>query len=84
MRAAMSPGIRAIVNTINPHALRDCLMTTMATEAPESVQAGARILGHRDLQTGERYYNFASAISAQRNYFTLLQKHRTASERTIM
>jgi integrase len=66
---------RLLGKAINPHAFRDCLMTTIATEAPESVRAGARILGHRDLRTSEKHYNFASAITAQRAYFAIRQKH---------
>jgi integrase len=65
-----------IGHAINPHGFRDCLMTSIATDAPESVRAGARILGHRDLSTGEAHYNFASAVSAQRSYFEVLQKLR--------
>jgi integrase len=73
---------RIIGHPINPHAFRDCLMTTIATEAPESVRAGARILGHKDLKTGERHYNFASIISVQRAYFAIQRKHRTCTARS--
>ncbi len=68
---------RLIGHAINPHAFRDCLLTTIATEAPENVQAGARILGHRDLATGEAHYNLASSLSAQREYFEVLRSHRS-------
>ena len=67
---------RLIGRRLNPHAFRDCVMTTLATEAPASVQAGARLLGHRDLRTGEQHYNFATSLSAQRQYHEVLHTLR--------
>jgi integrase len=61
---------------LNPHLIRDCVMTALAADAPESVRAGARILGHRDLGTSEEHYNHATAMSAQRRYFQVLRKWR--------
>lgn len=67
---------RLLGHSINPHAFRAALMTTMATEAPDQVRAGARVLGHRDLRTGEAHYNFADARAAQQAYFAVLHAAR--------
>jgi integrase/recombinase XerD len=72
---------RLIGHSINPHAFRDCVMTTIASDAPEQVQAGARLLGHRNLRTSERHYNFATSLAAQRQYHEVL---RSLRERTAM
>jgi integrase len=53
---------------LNPHLIRDCVMTALAEDAPESVQAGARLLGHGSLRTSEIHYNHAKAASAQQSY----------------
>jgi site-specific recombinase XerD len=68
---------RLVGHPINPHAFRDCLLTTIATDAPKSVRAGARLLGHRDLRTGEAHYNFATQRSAQQLWVDILRKKRT-------
>lgn len=61
---------------INPHLFRDIVLTSITTDAPENVKAGARILGHRDLRTGEKHYNYATALSAQRQYLDLVKRLR--------
>ncbi|MEO9191096.1 MAG: tyrosine-type recombinase/integrase [Acetobacteraceae bacterium] len=67
---------RLIGHAINPHLIRDCVLTALAEHAPESVRAGALLLGHGDLRTGEMYYNHASAFSAQRIHFELIRALR--------
>nr|WP_283949935.1 tyrosine-type recombinase/integrase [Limobrevibacterium gyesilva] len=67
---------RLLGHPINPHLIRDCVLTSLAIDAPMSVRAGARLLGHRDLKTGEMHYNHASAASAQRAHFTVVQDLR--------
>jgi site-specific recombinase XerD len=67
---------------INPHLIRDCVLTALAADAPESVRAGARILGHRDLATGEEHYNHATTASAQHAYFKVIAAHRRNASAT--
>ena len=49
---------------INPHLLRDCAASALATEDPEHILAIARILGHASLDTTNRHYNQSQMISA--------------------
>ena len=49
---------------INPHLLRDCAASALATEDPEHILAIARILGHASLNTTNRHYNQSQMISA--------------------
>ena len=67
---------RLLGQPINPHLIRDCVLTALATDAPANVRAGARILGHRDLATGEAHYNHATATTAQRAYLEVLAAWR--------
>ena len=53
---------------INPHLLRDCAASAMATDDPEHILAAARILGHASLQTTNRHYNQSQMIAAGRRY----------------
>jgi integrase len=73
---------RLFGHPINPHLIRDCVLTGLAIDAPESVRAGARLLGHQALQTGETHYNHATAGSAQRKHFEVIDgaRHRVAAD----
>jgi integrase len=70
---------RLLGSALNPHLLRDCVMTALASDAPESVRSGARLLGHASLHTSEIHYNHAKAISAQKRYFEVLDRLRAES-----
>jgi integrase len=59
---------------INPHLLRDCAATTMATDSPASALASAALLGHRNFATTERYYIRANRLEASRRLNALLAK----------
>ncbi len=61
---------------INPHLIRDCVMTGLAEHAPEDIHVGSQVLGHRDLRTGELHYNHANAVSAKRVHFEIVRAHR--------
>jgi integrase/recombinase XerD len=63
---------RLLDRPLNPHLIRDCVLTALAIDAPDHVRAGARILGHSSLATGEAHYNHATAAAAQRRYFEVL------------
>jgi site-specific recombinase XerD len=63
---------RLIGHAINPHLVRDCVMTSMANNRPESVLAGARLLGHNSLKTSERHYNQATTQAAHQQYVSAL------------
>ena len=61
---------------IPPHLFRDCLFTTIAEAAPEQIQIGSRLLGHRSPATGEKHYNQAQGLVAQRQHHALVKKLR--------
>ncbi len=69
---------RLLGQRLNPHLFRDCLATAMATDAPEHMQAAARLLGHTSLQTTESYYNQAGQLAAVRRYHEALRAIRVA------
>ena len=49
---------------INPHLLRDCVASAIATRDPEHVLVAARILGHASIQTTIRHYDQSRMIAA--------------------
>jgi integrase/recombinase XerD len=49
---------------INPHLLRDCAASALATEDPEHILAIARILGHKSIKTTTRHYNQSQMTAA--------------------
>jgi integrase len=59
-------------HSVNPHLFRDCVATTIAIDDPEHVRIAARLLGHRNLSTTERYYNQAHTIDAARQFQELV------------
>jgi integrase len=67
---------RLFGHPINPHLVRDCVLTSLAIGAPKNVRAGARLLGHQDLRTGETHYNHATAASAGRQHFKVINDLR--------
>lgn len=73
---------KLIGHSINPHLIRDCVMTSLANNRPEQVLAGARLLGHNSLKTSEKHYNQANGLVAHRQYVSALQalreRHRNA------
>ena len=48
----------------NPHLLRDCAATALASERPEYVLAASRILGHSQISTTLQHYEHASMLEA--------------------
>ncbi len=61
---------------INLHLFRDCLMTSLATQDPSHVRAGAPMLGHNDFQSTERFYNQARTVEAAREYQGEIRRFR--------
>ena len=49
---------------VNPHLIRDCAATALATEDPEHILAIARILGHNSIETTTRHYNQSQMTAA--------------------
>jgi integrase len=49
---------------INPHLLRDCVASAIATRDPEHVLIAARILGHASIQMTSRHYDQSRMIAA--------------------
>jgi integrase/recombinase XerD len=71
---------KLIGHAINPHLIRDCVMTMIASDRPENVMAGARLLGHRSLQTSEVHYNQATSLAAQRQHSAVIKALRDSDE----
>ena len=61
---------------INPHLLRDCAASALATDDPEHILAIARILGHASLDTTNRHYNHSQMISAVGALHEVIEKLR--------
>lgn len=61
---------------INPHSFRHICTTTMATEAPGDVLDAARVLGHTNPRTTEKYYNRATSVQAGRSYQAVIKARR--------
>lgn len=70
---------------ISPHLFRDCAATSIAVDDPEHVRIIKSILGHGCLASGERFYNQARSLDAQRNMTSNLRARRQAllGHRTI-
>jgi integrase len=62
----------AFGHPINPHLFRDCLATSVAEDDPNHFGVAARLLGHRNLRTTERYYDQARSIDAIRRHQELV------------
>lgn len=54
------------------HLFRDAAATTLAIADPENVRVAARLLGHRNLATTERYYQQANQQIAHREFVATL------------
>jgi site-specific recombinase XerD len=54
--------------SITPQLFRDCAATSIAVQDPDHVHVAAVLLGHKTLQTTERYYNQARLLDAGRHY----------------
>ncbi len=53
---------------LSPHLFRSMAATSVAIEAPGSVDLIPAVLTHRSYGTGERYYNLASSLEASRAF----------------
>ena len=58
---------------INPHLLRDCAATTMASDSYESALAARGLLGHKRFSTTEKYYIHANQLKSSRKINVILQ-----------
>jgi integrase len=57
---------------LSPHLFRHCAATSIAVEAPGSIDVVPAVLAHASHKTGERYYNLAGSIEASRAQGTVL------------
>ncbi len=57
---------------INPHLLRDCAATTMASDSYDSALAARGLLGHRNFSTTERFYIHSKQLEASRRINVVL------------
>jgi site-specific recombinase XerD len=62
----------AFGQAMNPHLFRDAAATTLAVEDPTHVRVAAPLLGHRQLDTTERFYMQATSFEAHRRYIDTL------------
>jgi integrase len=65
---------KAFGKAMNPHLFRDAAATTLAIADPEHVRIAAPVLGHRQLNTTERYYQQATGLEAHRQYTKTLSR----------
>ena len=61
---------------INPHLLRDCAASALATDDPGHILAAGRLLGHASLDTTNRHYNQSQMISAVDALHEVIEKLR--------
>jgi integrase/recombinase XerD len=61
---------------LTPHLFRSCAATTIASEAPQSVEIIPAVLSHGSRATGERYYNLAGSLEATRAHSGVLAEIR--------
>jgi integrase/recombinase XerD len=62
---------------INPHLLRDCAATSLATVSPAAALSAAALLGHQSFATTERYYIRANQLEAGRVVNAILAEIRS-------
>ncbi len=62
----------AFGHPVNPHLFRDCVATSVAIDDPNHFGIAARLLGHRNQATTERYYDQARSIDAIRRHQALV------------
>jgi integrase/recombinase XerD len=65
---------KAFGKSINPHGFRDAAATSMAINDPKHVSVAAPLLGHRSLETTEKYYIQATGLDAQRSYLQEIER----------
>lgn len=64
--------------SINPHLLRDCAATALASDSYKAAQAARALLGHRRPETTQKYYIHAQQIEASRKVNDILEAARIA------
>ena len=65
---------------INPHLLRDCAASSLASVSPDMARAAAPLLGHRHFSTTERYYIQANHLEASRKVNAILDQLKASLE----
>jgi hypothetical protein len=63
---------------LSPHLFRSMAATSVAIEAPGSVDLIPAILTHRSQKTGEKYYNLAGSLDASRAFNEAVDAIRVA------
>jgi site-specific recombinase XerC len=63
---------RLFGKSINPHLLRDCAATTLASVSYASALAARGLLGHKHYQTTQKYYIHAKQLEASRKVNNIL------------
>ena len=62
----------ALGHPVNPHLFRTCAATVIAMEDPAHFGIAARLLGHSQLATTEKYYDKARVTEAVRRHQELI------------
>lgn len=68
---------------LTPHLLRSVGATTVAIEAPDSVDIIPAILTHRSSKTAEGHYNLAGNLQAARGYAATRRAHKKELEQAV-
>ena len=68
---------------LSPHLFRSCAATSLAIDAPGSVDIVPAVLGHTSRKTGERYYNLATSLEASRAHSAMLDALRDELAREL-
>lgn len=63
---------------INPHLLRDCAASSLASVSADIARAATPLLGHRHFSTTERYYIQADNLAASRRVSRILERVKCA------
>jgi integrase len=58
---------------LTPHLFRDCAVTSLVRDAPESARITRSILTHSTIETTNRHYNQAQMINASRRHTNLME-----------
>ena len=58
---------------LTPHLFRDCAVTTLVRDEPESARITRSILSHSTIETTNRHYNQAQMIDASRRHTKMME-----------
>jgi integrase len=66
--------LREFGQDLTPHLFRDCAVTSLVRDAPESARITRSILTHSTIETTNKYYNQAQMIDTSRRHTDLIER----------